>query len=860
MQAKQVHLLYAPEQETLAQTIQNEVRSSYVRWHQNSTAERLEEVLANAGARANSLILVLVSDNFLKSADCMKRLMLFTQEENVATLLPVLVDGRRLDVAGQVEDYATHIATIQDTIFYRDFWYDEWIRLRKLGNSATEEELRELEYSKNFAKKMQPMMNTILRHLNNARPQTLAFLQADDYEYLFSKLGLDALNTAERRYSLTEAVAQDDEEATAEEITADAEAEQLFEALSTRLPAAEEIVVSLPEDVQPLAFDFGALPTEEEPKEERPTEEVAETPVAISALSTVLDSYRDDEDQTTETSQDDLDQHLRQVEEQAGAKVETNAFLTNSLATITHNDSHDFLLGGETNVFFDIPEEAFTKFFDKAKEEDKEENKEEAAEISSKLASDVVAETPAELEGAANLAPIFEQYDINQVNDLDTLFVLADTETEESDFENAATCFERILELDHDNGRALLGLARLYARYLNRASDADKTYRKALICNDENANIHYEYAIFLQDAMPTQRRHVAEILHDAIEINPYFEEAYIALTKTYIVANQNTAAKAAYLQACLLNPALHNEGIEKQLNIVRPQVAAEVTAPIVEAIIEETPIEEAPVLARIGIEEVEPNPNAEKVVLVTGATSGIGKAIAEKFIAEGYRVIINGRRTERLVALRASFDEKTQNQICCLPFDVRNQADIEAALFSLPEEFKNIDILINNAGLAKGGNPIHEGNWSDWETMIDTNIKGLLAMTRQIAPLMVAKQHGHIINIGSAAAKDAYPNGNVYCATKAAVDMLTRAMRLDLFKHEIRVSAVQPGMVETEFAQVRYEDEERAKKLYEGITPLTAEDVAEAVLFVASRPPHVNIQDVLMYCQQQAHTTTVNRK
>lgn len=848
MQAKQVHLLYAPEQETLAQTIQNEVRSSYVRWHQNSTAEQLEEVLANAGTRANHLILVLVSDNFLKSADCMKRLMLFTQEENVATLLPVLVDGRRLDVAGQVEDYATNIATIQDTIFYRDFWYDEWIRLRKLGNSATEEELRELEHTKNFAKKMQPMMNTILRHLNNARPQTLAFLQADDYEYLFSKLGLLELNTAERRYSLTEAVAQDDEEATAEEITADAEAEQLFEALSTRLPAAEQVVVSLPEDVQPLAFDLGALPAEEEQKEEAPTEEIAEeiaeTPVVISALSTVLDSYRHDDDHTTETSQADLDQHLRQVEEQAETKVETNAFLTNSLATITHNDSHDFLLGGETNVFFDIPEEAFTKFFDKAKEEKTE------------VVAEVVAERSAELEAVANHALIFEQHNINQVNDLDTLFILADTETEESDFDNAATCFERILELDHDNGRALLGLARLYARYLNRPSDADKTYRKALICNDENANIHYEYAIFLQDAMPTQRRHVAQILHDAIEINPYFEEAYIALAKTYIVANQNTAAKAAYLQACLLNAALHNGGIEKQLNIVRPQIP-----PVVEAIIQEAPIEEeAPVLAAIAVEEIEPNPNADKVVLVTGATSGIGKAIAEKFIAEGYRVIINGRRTERLVALRATFDEKTQNQICCLPFDVRNQADIEAALFSLPEEFKNIYILINNAGLAKGSSPIQEGNWSDWETMIDTNIKGLLAMTRQIAPLMVAKQHGHIINIGSAAGKDAYPNGNVYCATKAAVDMLTRAMRLDLFKHEIRVSAVHPGMVETEFAQVRYEDEERAKQLYEGITPLTAEDVAETVLFVASRPPHVNIQDVLMYCQQQAHTTTVNRK
>lgn len=840
MQAKQVHILYAAEQETLAQAIQNQIRSSYVRWHQNSTAERLEEILASTDARANSLILVLVSDNFLKSADCMRRLMLFTQEENIAILLPVLVDGSRLDVAGKLEAYATNIATIQDTIFYRDFWYDEWIRLRKLGNSATEDELRELESCKNFAKKMQPMMNTILRHLNNARPQTLALLQADEYEYLFDKLALKELNTAERRYSLTEAVAQDDVEVTDEELSADAEAEQLFEALSTRLPAVEEVVVTLPEDVQPLSFDLGALPIEVEKEDEVIAEEaqviaeeetiieeeiIAETPAVVSPLTAVLNSYRSHDDNTTETSQDDLDQHLRQVEEQTTAVVETNAFPTNSLATITHNDSHDFLLGGETNVFFDIPEDTASKFTDSE-------------------------------ENASVGAPIFEQYNIKEVNDLDILFVLADTETEESDYDNAAACFERILELDHDNGRALLGLARLYARYLNRANDADKTYRKALICNDENANLHYEYALFLQDAMPTQRRHVAEILLDAVEINPYFEEAYLALAKTYITANQNIQAKAAYLQACLLNPTQHNEGIEKQLKIARPQVAPLLVAPVVEAVIEE----EAPVLAAVAVAEVEPNPNAEKVVLVTGATSGIGKAIAEKFISEGYRVIINGRRTARLVDMRATFDEKTQAQICCLPFDVRNQADIEAALFSLPEEFKNIDILINNAGLAKGATPIHEGLWSDWETMIDTNLKGLLAMTRQIAPLMVAKQRGHIINIGSAAGKDAYPNGNVYCATKAAVDMLTRAMRLDLFKHEIRVSAVQPGMVETEFAEVRYEDAERAKKLYEGITPLKAEDVADAVFFVASRPQHVNIQDVLMYCQQQAHTTTVNRK
>lgn len=804
MQAKQVHFLYAPEHNDVAQGILGDLRSSYIRWQENAPAQLLEE-LAASESRKDALVLVLVSDNFLKSAECMKRLLAFTQEEYLPMLLPVLVPGRRAAENGGTEEYPTNISTIQDTIFYRDFWYDEWIRLRKQGNLATEDELRDLEARKNFSKKMQPMMNTILRHLNNAIPKSLDELKADNYELLFGKLGLNGLSNEERQMPLSVALGGPEAETTTEEEDVNSEAEEIADAFSIKLPEAEEITVSLPENEEAFALELVEV-------EETTNSEATET--AKSSISAVLDAYREaHEEATTETSQSDLDALLTNNQQENNPQTEQeNPVLATTMATVLDNDSSDFQLAAETNIFFDIP-----------------------------------VETPVT---AVVEAPVYEDFVIGDVDDIDVLFVLADTETEESDYAHAAICFERILALDHDNGRALLGLARLYARYLHRTNDADKTYRKALLCNDENPNLYYEYAMFLQDFVPMQRRRVVELLNDAVELNPFHENAYLALAKQYAANNQPADAKAAYLQACLLNADLRNPGLESQLRIIRHE--APINDPLPSDVVEE-------VVLQAAAPAEEPNPYADTVVFVSGASSGIGRATAERFIRAGYRVIINARRTERLVEFRNSFDEKQQAQITCLPFDVRNHDEMRAALLSLPEEFKNIDILVNNAGLAKGSSPIHEGRWSDWETMIDTNIKALLALTREVSAQMVANKRGHIINIGSAAAKDAYPNGNVYCATKAAVDMLTRAMRLDLFTHNIRVSAVQPGMVETEFALVRYEDQERATKLYEDIKPLTPEDVADTVFYVATRPEHVNIQDVLMYTRQQAHTTTVDR-
>jgi 3-hydroxy acid dehydrogenase/malonic semialdehyde reductase len=248
------------------------------------------------------------------------------------------------------------------------------------------------------------------------------------------------------------------------------------------------------------------------------------------------------------------------------------------------------------------------------------------------------------------------------------------------------------------------------------------------------------------------------------------------------------------------------------------------------------------------------------IALITGATAGIGKATAEEFAEKGYDLIITGRREDRLKALKQELTETYNTQVLDLCFDVRDEQQVKQAIDGLPEHFKAIDVLVNNAGLAAGLAPIQDGLLEHWERMIDTNIKGLLYVTKHVANLMIPRKKGHIINVGSIAGKEVYANGNVYCATKHAVDALNKGMRIDLLPHHIKVSAVNPGMVETEFSVVRFDgDEERAKKVYENIAPLKPEDIAETIYWMASRPAHVNINDIIIMPTIQANATTVLR-
>jgi 3-hydroxy acid dehydrogenase/malonic semialdehyde reductase len=245
-----------------------------------------------------------------------------------------------------------------------------------------------------------------------------------------------------------------------------------------------------------------------------------------------------------------------------------------------------------------------------------------------------------------------------------------------------------------------------------------------------------------------------------------------------------------------------------------------------------------------------------KIALITGATSGIGWATAVALAQVGYRIIATGRRADRLTALQQEINQP----ILPLQFDVRDKQAVKSAIASLPPEWQQIDVLLNNAGNAHGLAPIQDGDELDWEMMLDINVKGLLYVSKEIIPLMIKRQSGHIINIGSVAGKEVYANGNVYCASKFAVDALTQGMRLDLNKEGIKVSEVNPGLVQTEFSEVRFKgDKERAETVYKGYQPLVAQDIADLIVFMVTRPAHVNLAEILILPTAQASATTVKK-
>mgnify|MGYP001081835770 FL=1 len=249
-----------------------------------------------------------------------------------------------------------------------------------------------------------------------------------------------------------------------------------------------------------------------------------------------------------------------------------------------------------------------------------------------------------------------------------------------------------------------------------------------------------------------------------------------------------------------------------------------------------------------------------RIVLITGASSGIGEACAEAFAALGANLILAARRTDRLTEVAARVESVHSVRVHLVPLDVRDLGVVTHVLGNLPDGWRAIDVLVNNAGLARGFEPLAEGDTRDWDEMIDTNVKGLLYVTRAILPGMLERRAGHIINLGSIAGREPYPRGTVYCGTKAAVEMISRALRMDLLGTPIRVTNILPGMVETEFSRVRFHgDTDRAAKVYEGVTPLTAADVAEAVVFAATRPPHVNIDEIMLKPVAQESSNHVAR-
>jgi NADP-dependent 3-hydroxy acid dehydrogenase YdfG/Tfp pilus assembly protein PilF len=461
-------------------------------------------------------------------------------------------------------------------------------------------------------------------------------------------------------------------------------------------------------------------------------------------------------------------------------------------------------------------------------------------------------------------------------NHLDSYLQLSKLAEIKRDYLLGKSYLEKALEIDQKNADLYYKLGVLTTTKFPDLQDQAANYFKLSIkIDDSNPNAHYRYGLILDEHLKKPKKAMRQFEITKELQNDYPFVSYDLALMHYRFGEFKKASKH-YQQACIINPELKTETNDRAfLGAVESGAIGENTASLDDlfqdlnetseqdqAIREPTSssVEEHNKTFTSPDETSPRNENFEKIVLISGATSGIGKATATIFARNGYRLILTGRRSDRLAEVKADFEKNYPTEVQTLNFDVRKIDDVRAAITSLPEEWNSVDLLINNAGLAKGFEPIHEGKLEDWEAMIDTNVKGLLYMTRLVSPGMVARRKGHIINVCSTAGHEVYPNGNVYCATKYAVDALTKGMRLDFYKYGMRVSQVSPAHVEeTEFARVRFDwDEERAK-IYEDFQPLRAEDVANTIYFIATQPAHVNIQDVLMMGRQQANSSNLDR-
>lgn len=450
------------------------------------------------------------------------------------------------------------------------------------------------------------------------------------------------------------------------------------------------------------------------------------------------------------------------------------------------------------------------------------------------------------------------------------------------DYLLAKYCWDRVTELQPQFPGIYRKLALLTSDHLTDYKETAAHYlEEALTADPNDADLHFRLGTLLRDHL-NQPEQALQHFRDTVVLQPEHAAAWLALAQASMA--HPAEAETFYRQAIQLDPQLQTPELDDQFSVREPEQPFEppmtpsvtltdegagVALPVAgdeqqpDALVTEEPAppqEEEPEVEQRAIPAAGEHTTEPLTVLITGATSGIGRATAELFAREGHRVMLTGRRADRLEALQQQLEDDFHGDVLTLSFDVRDQKSVQQILDTLPEAWQEVDLLINNAGLAKGLSPIHEGSLDHWETMIDTNLKGLLYVTRCVAPGMVRRRRGHIINIGSVAGKEVYPQGNVYCATKFAVDALTRAMRLDLHAYNIRVSQVSPGHVEeTEFALNRFDGDAEKAKIYSDFQPLKASDVADAIYYIATRPPHVNIQDILIFGTQQASATTVDR-
>ncbi len=842
------YLTYCEDQKNIALEIERSLRGAGAEFTHDTRDEEEQNRVKREMRLTQDPVFLLVSDDFLKSQQCMRGALAFIKDMGITrNIRPIITDGN-----------------VNQPDTYVEYWQNKYQELRVQKHDIPQHEQEAYNWQVMIMRRISNEVAPFLEEVNKRNPVTYEAFQADNFRAFYAAHG--------REPDEPQGLITENDESSVDEITTEIEEEK-----SSMIPPVIPAVLpfsKMKDDNVGIVED--GLETELEQTEDLVGDVVNEE--IIVEKEPELDLF--------DESTDDL------IEEEIVTEDELKVF-SDEVNESPVEDIFEEEITTEDELKTEIPEETETITFAHKNntseievdglEEDEitwaDAHAAEAVEnydVARIHYEALLEKTPYHADGHYRYGLLLlnqfnekdaaiEQFEeaVEQKNKFTEAWLeLAHLAEKEEDYLLTKSYYEKIVSYEDDNAEAHYRLGNVVARYFDdQPQQAAEHYQKAIELDPDHNDARYEYATLLGAHFAADEE-AREQLEAVIANDPEHPFAYYDLAVINRKAGRKTRAYKQYKRATEINSMFKTDKNDQLFK--KPKKKKKKTDCSKKAnpkkykeLIEKHEV--API-SGVQTEQIETPSTPQYTVLITGGTSGIGKATAELFARNGHRVIVTGRRGDRLENLKEDLENQYNTDVKILLFDVRDHQAVTAAANQLTDEWQDIDILINNAGLALGRSSIHEGNLEDWETMIDTNVKGLLYMTRAIAPRMAERGRGHIVNISSISGKEVYPGGAVYCATKHAVDAITRGARMDLVKHGIRVSSISPGHVLTEFADVRYKgDQDRVEEGYAGFDPLKADDIADVVYYVATRPESVNIQDVYMFSKQQASAMVVDR-